>query len=581
MSPFSFERIWGGATALLHHSRRARWIDLLLLLALAGLLLALVSLSREWTARPEPVVEIDLSLWALPGYTLFSLSRGLIAYLFSLGFTLVYGYWAARDPLAERVLVPLLDIFQSIPVLTFMPVFFILMKDLVPGTNVGLELVSILMIFTGQAWNMTFSFYHSLRSIPQDQLEAATVFRFGWWQRFKWVELPFATTGLVWNSMMSMAGGWFFLMVCEAFQLGEQDFRLPGLGSYMSAAWEQRRYDLMACAILAMGVMIVLLDQLLWAPVVVWAQKFRVEEGASEDRPSSWVLDWLRHSRLLRLAGGWLRRWQEHSRAKPAPAAPPADPTKPSTWATWVARVLFAALGLAVAYALWELFWLLLTVPAETWGRLMLAALATLGRVLAVLVLGTLWAVPAGLAIGLSPRLRQRLQPVVQFLASFPAPMVFPLVLAVLNAVGVSLNWGSIALMMLGTQWYILFNVVAGATSIPADLREATESFRLGLWQRFWVLYLPAVFPYLVTGWVTAAGGAWNTSIVAEYIKGEPEAFGLGAMIQQATLIEDPAQRSALVAASALVMAAMVVGFNRLLWRRLYDLAATRFSLSS
>src|SRR5262249_885689 len=303
--------IGGQATVLFHRTRKTRWIDLVVVLALFGFLFGLMALARQWTGKHEGRVHIDLNPVYLPLYTLYSLSRGLTAYLLSLSFTLVSGYWAAKDRIAERVLVPLLDILQSIPVLGFMPVFFLALVALFAwtGTNIGEELVAILMIFTGQAWNMTFSFYHSLRSIPADQVEAATSYRFTWWQRFKWVELPFATTGVVYNSMMRMAGGWFFLMICESYTPGDTDFRLPGLGSYMSVAWQGEdghsppNYLAMLWAILAMGAMIVLLDQLLWNPVVVWAQKFRVEEGAATERASSWVLDLLRHSRLVRVVG--------------------------------------------------------------------------------------------------------------------------------------------------------------------------------------------------------------------------------------------------------------------------------------
>src|SRR5580693_3260162 len=271
---------------------RALVIDVFIVVGLAGLLYGLSRVGGEWTGELLPKVDINPSPWALPKYAFFSLSRGAFAYVLSLGFTLVYGYWAAKDRTAERILVPLLDVLQSIPVLGFMPGLVLALVAAFPHSNVGLEMAAVLMIFTGQAWNMTFSFYHSLRAVPREQIEVATLYRFGWWRRLRRVELPFATTGLVWNSMMSMAGGWFFLMINEAFQLGDKDFRLPGLGSYMSVAVEQGRIDAMLWAILAMTLMIVLLDQLLWRPVVVWAQKFRVEEGGDLRPMSSWFLHW-------------------------------------------------------------------------------------------------------------------------------------------------------------------------------------------------------------------------------------------------------------------------------------------------
>src|SRR5512138_845730 len=290
---------FGQAVAFLDRSRRVGWLDLALVAGVGAAIYGLVGMAREWTGALRPTVEIDLSLRALPGYALLSLSRGLAAYVLSLLFTLGYGYWAARDRVAERVLVPALDILQSIPVLGFMPGLVLGLVAAFPHSNVGLELAAVIMIFTGQAWNMTFSYYHSLRSIPPDQHEASVVYRFSWWQRLKWVELPFSTMGLVWNSMMSMAGGWFFLMINEAFVLGDQDFRLPGLGSYMSVAVAKGDGGAMVAAVVAMALMIIAVDQLLWRPVVVWAQKFRVEESGQTEAMESWFLDFLRRSRFL------------------------------------------------------------------------------------------------------------------------------------------------------------------------------------------------------------------------------------------------------------------------------------------
>jgi NitT/TauT family transport system permease protein len=434
------------------------------------------------------------------------------------------------------------------------------------------------MIFTGQAWNMTFSFYHSLKSIPRDLDEAATLNRFGRWQRLLKLELPFSAIGLVWNSMMSMAGGWFFLMVSEAFVLGEHDFRLPGLGSYMSVAVAKGDGRAMFAAVVTMTLMIVALDQLLWRPVVVWAQKFRVEESGQTEAMESWFLDLLRRSDVL----PWIRDVASRVGRAVLPARPPgpARPRPPRAPRGAVASAVgFAVLLLILSWGAFGLVRLLREVGAATWGSIALAAGLTLGRVLLATALGTLWTVPAGLAIGLSPRLSRVLQPVVQVVASFPAPMLFPAVVAVLTAAGVGLGWGSVLLMLLGTQWYVLFNVIAGATAIPADLREAARIYRLGTWQRMRTLYLPAIFPYLVTGWVTAAGGAWNASIVSEYMSFRGEvlaARGLGATISTAAA----GAQYALLAASITFMAAMVALFNRLVWRRLHAVAEERFTLA-
>jgi NitT/TauT family transport system permease protein len=574
-------KTWGTVLAGLYGMRLSFWVDLLLIVGLAGALWGIVDLAGQWTTAMRPTVDIDLDdAWALPRYTLYSLMRGLAAYVISLGFTLVYGYWAAKDRQAERVLMPLLDILQSIPVLSFMPGLVLALVAVFPTTNIGLELAAVIMIFTGQAWNMTFSYHHSLRSVPNDLREVAAVYRFTWWQTLKWVELPFATMGLVWNSMMSMAGGWFFLTASEAFQLGDKDFRLPGVGSYVKEAVKEGRWDAMAMAILAMVAMIVLLDQLLWRPVVVWAQKFRFEEGGQVQAQTSWFLTWLRRSEILVM----IQRWWQRLTAWVLPAArTPAPPRRrprlePGRLADWVARTALVALLLGLLYGAWNLVGLLRQLPGEQWLETVTAAACTLGRVLVSTALGTLWAVPVGLWIGMSARLSRVLQPVVQVLASFPAPMLFPLVVAVLDFVGVPLDWGSILLMLMGTQWYILFNVMAGAMAIPADLQEAARSYRVVGWRRFWTIHVPAIFPYLVTGWVTAAGGAWNASIVSEYITVPKiqKATGLGALINIATEQEN----YPLLAASTLVMSIVVVAFNRTVWRYCYRLAEERFSLN-
>ncbi len=577
-------KAWGQALALAGRTRRVGWPDMLVLGGLAALIYGLVSLDKLWTAPSQAAVVIDLSPWRLPEYTFYSVSRGLIAYCCSLIFTLVYGYWAAKDKLAARILIPALDILQSIPVLSFLPILGLALIGLFPHSNMGLELMAILLIFTGQAWNMTFSFYHSVNSVPLDQREVAATYRFTAWQRFRWVELPFSMTGLVWNSMMSMAGGWFFLMVCEDFPLNDQHFRLPGLGSYMSAAVEKGDFGPMIWAVAAMTFAIVAIDQLLWRPMVVWAQKFRIEEGGGEESMSSWFLNWLRRSHVLNAAGNALQRLQARETAKPRPVVVPRSMNaEPSMAYRIVSYIIFVVLIFCIGMGLLKLVALLKDLRWLEWLGLFYAGMLTFARVAAAVILGTLWTVPAGLAIGLSPRLSRICQPIVQVVASFPAPMLFPMVILVLQTIHVSLNWGSIALMLLGTQWYVLFNVVAGAMAIPADLREMARSYRITGWQRFRVLYLPAIFPYLVTGWVTATGGAWNVSIVAECMPFRGQIFtadGLGEKISVAAGTSGASPNYPLQAASVLVMATIVVVFNRLVWRRLYNLASTTYSLN-
>ena len=574
-----FESVWGQANALFFPFRRRRYMDAVVIMAGLAILYGLVTLGRQWTGVHRPVVEINLSVWALPKYTFFSMMRGLAAYVISLFFTLVYAFWAAKDARAEKLLIPILDILQSIPVLGFMPGLVLALVGLFPHSNLGLELAAVIMIFTGQAWNMTFSLYHSFKSVPQEFQEAGTIYGFSWWERLKWIELPFGTTGLVWNSMMSMAGGWFFLMITEAFQLGDQDFRLPGLGSYMSVAVEKGSTPAMIYAIVAMVLMIVFLDQLLWRPVVVLAQRFRIEDTSQGDAPRSWLLRMLRRSRLIRL---WEAR-RVHRKHVLGPSAvrkpqPEVSVRHSQRHYRWVANCALAGLAALILWGAVELVMFLAAVSRGEWVYLTKAGGLTLSRVLISTVLGTIWAVPAGLAIGLSDRLSRIFQPVVQVAASFPAPMLFPVVILALAHFGIGLNYGCVVLMLLGTQWYILFNVIAGAMAIPSDLKEAATSFHLSPWQRLTSLYLPASFPYLVTGWVTAAGGAWNTSIVAEYynLNGATlSTFGLGATISKAAYDRN----LTLLAASCLLMSAIVVTFNRLVWKRCYKLAFTRYSL--
>lgn len=564
---------FGAASAFLERSRRVRLVDVALLVAIVATGFGLVRLAQEWTGVYRPAVEIDLSYRALPRYALLSLSRGLAAYALSLFFTLGYGYWAAKDRAAERILIPLLDILQSIPVLGFMPGLVLALVSAFPRTNIGLELAAIVMIFTGQAWNMTFSYYHSLRSIPPDLAEVGSIYQFGPWLRLRWIELPAATIGLVWNSMMSMAGGWFFLMASEAFVMGDHDFRLPGLGAYMSVAAARGDRGAMMASVVAMAALIVLLDQLLWRPVVVWAQKFRMEESGQSEAMESWFYEVLRHSRLA----VWLDELKHRSFPRHR-AAPPRP--RPAARASRVATV--ALLALLVALLAWgtvAMVHLLGGVDRARWWQIVTAAGLTLVRVLVAVALGTLWTLPVGIAIGLSPRLSRVLQPVVQVVASFPAPMLFPAVVLALRAAGISLGVGSVVLMLLGTQWYVLFNVVAGATAIPADLREAASVFGLSRWQRFRNLYFPAVFTYLVTGWVTAAGGAWNASIISEYMAFGGEvltARGLGSTITVAAAEGNFPTLGAAVA----VMALVVVTFNRLVWRRLHAYGDERYRLS-
>ena len=570
-----------GAPSPAVQPRRATWfVDVLVFVGLAALVAGVVALARRWTAPLRPTVDIDLSLWSLPRYTLLSLARGLAAYGLSLTFTLVYGTVAAHNRIAERVMIPVLDILQGIPVLGFLPGLVLGMVALFPHSNVGLELACVVMIFTGQVWNMTFSFYGSLHAIPIELREAARVYRFGWWKNFRTVEVPASMIGLVWNSMMSMAGGWFFLTVNEAFTLGDHDFRLPGIGSYMSVAIDHGDKRAMAGAAVAMIAMIVAVDQLVWRPALAWAQKFKMEDTGATETATSWVLTLLRRSRVipwLEERFGRLFASVEHRRAAVPTASAPTT-VMPMLRATlgWAIGAGFAALA---AWGAVHLVILVMALHGSDWVHLATALGLTFLRTYGALALGVLWTLPAGIWIGLSPRRMRILQPIIQVAAAFPAPMIFPLVTLAVLALGVPFSWGCVALMLLGSQWYILFNVLAGAGAMPHDLREVAEIYGLGRWERWRTLYVPAVFPYLVTGLVTAAGGAWNASIVAEYVRYRGETLiapGLGSLITTATA----AGNFPLLAAGVMTMSAAIVLLNRTIWRRVYRLADERFSLN-
>ena len=578
--------------------RPAAWGIELAFLAFVGGALGLILLFGDQAIAPyHPKTEIDLSFWSLPKYTLLSLSRGFAAYVLSLIFTLVYGTVAAHNARAEKIMLPALDVLQAIPVLGFLPGLVLAMVSLFPTREIGLELACVIMIFTGQAWNMTFSFHGSLRNIPQPLREAATLQRLGPMQTFRLLELPSAMIGLVWNSMMSMAGGWFFLTVNEAFTLGDRDYRLPGIGSYMNEAIDQGNTPAMIAAIVAMGVMIVMVDQVFWRPIVVWSERFKLEDQANADLPDSWMLNILRQSRL----GARIRRAWNAARTMNAPQTPELPRwlrlskqavTEQATkqWegpGKWIARRLVVAViaGLAFWGAM-TLVGLLLKLPLhdrvkhEGWTDVLLALLASLARTTGAVLLGAAWALPVGIMIGRSPVWSQRLQPLIQFFASFPAPMLFPLVTVAMLAMHIPFTIGCVALMLLGAQWYILFNVIAGAMAIPGELTEVTGVFRMSARQRWTKLYLPCVFPYLLTGLVTATGGAWNATIVSEFVQVHGNthvAFGLGYYISHATNTAN----FPLLAAAVTTMALFVVLFNRFFWRRLYQLAQSRYSLNT
>lgn len=555
--------------------------DLLVLLAVASLLYLGVRLAFSTpSVLVGPTISLDFS--ALPWYALLSSLRMAAAYCLSLLFSLVYGYVAAHNQTAEKTLMPLLDVLQSVPILSFLPVV-LLGLSAVLTQDLAAELAAVVLIFTSQAWNLTYSFYQSIRTIPIELREAAGVFRLNPWLRFKKLELPFATIGLLWNSIMSWAGGWFFLMAAESYRVGDRDFRLPGLGSYLQTAADLGDLKAVGAGILALILVIVLIDQFLWRPLLAWAEKFKLEQVSGDRVPTSWVLDTLSRSRLVEYLDRQIRPEFSERVDKTIEAAlqrglrPPGHAITPGR-SPWFGRAIQGVFAIVVLVGAWHAGSLLLTVPAARWADIAIGLLATFLRVSAAIVLALAWTIPVGVAIGTNPRLASVLQPVVQILASIPATALFPVVLLVLLSAPGGLNLAAILLMLMGSQWYLLFNVIAGASAIPLDLQYTADLLGLATFDRWRYLILPALFPYLVTGGITASGGAWNASIVAEYVTFGGRLHttnGAGALIAHATSSGD----YPLLLAATLALVAAVVTLNRTLWRWLYRKAEERFRL--
>ncbi|OKI05958.1 sulfonate ABC transporter permease [Streptomyces sp. CB02056] len=560
-----------------------RWVDVLVTAALVGLLYGLLRLAPSLDAPflPEQApstVSTDPS--DLPYYAVRSLLRMFVGLVVSVLFTFVYATAAARMRRAEKVLLPVLDVLQSVPVLGFLSVTVTAFINLFPGSTLGLECASIFAIFTSMAWNMTFAFYASLTSQPGELDEASRVMRLTKWQRFWQLDVPGGMIPLVWNGMMSFGGAWFFLAASESIRVLGHQYALPGIGSYAAAAIQEGDLGKVGIAIAVMVVMVVGVNVLFWRPVVAWSERFRVEESEAAERPRSAVLDLLRRSsvpellgRPLRPVGTALDRGTRAFGLAEHPLAPPAARER-------TGDVFFAgAVTAVVLLGTWRaLDYVDATVGLGEFVHALWLGAVTFGRVVVLLVAATVVWVPIGVWIGMNPKVTRFAQPVVQVLASFPANFLFPFATVLFVAVGISLNVGAVLLMALGAQWYILFNVIAGAYAIPSDLREAMTGFGVGGTLRWRAFILPAVFPYYVTGGITAAGGAWNASIVAEvvdYGSHHLTATGLGAYITAATATGDFPR----ILVGISVMSIYVVALNRLLWRRLYRIADTRYAL--
>lgn len=578
MSPTAADEVLISA----EHRRRgpSRW-DLLAALLVLGIVVFLAEASRGVMQTLAGLASSPLSLDPanLPGYAARTTLRMLAAMALSLLFTFTYATWAAKSRRAGTVLLPLLDILQSVPILGFLSVTVVFIMSLAPGRVLGAECAAVFAIFTSQAWNMAFSFYQSLRTVPVELTEASRCFRLAPWMRFWRVDVPFAMPALVWNMMMSMSGGWFFVVAAEAISVGHTTVTLPGIGSYIALAIGQRDLAAIGWAIAAMLIVILVYDQLLFRPLAAWADRFRFEQQAADVAPHSWVLTALRRSGLVaRLsapaAAVWRRSYQVGPRSRASTWLPVPDGD-----ARWPDRIWGATVVVLAALALWQITrFVLQGLTVTEVARALGLGTATMARVLVLIALASLIWVPVGVWVGMRPRTARIVQPIAQFLAAFPANLLFPVAVSAIVAFGLNPDVWLSPLMILGTQWYILFNVVAGASALPSELRDVGANLHVGGWLWWRRIALPGVFPFYVTGAITASGGSWNASIVAEVASwGDRrlEAHGLGAYIAGATEAGDYHR----IVLGITMMSLFVVVINRVFWRPLYWRAERKFRL--
>ena len=548
-------------------------VILLVILCLVGLGLRVAFSAPAYVKGPVISLQPD----ALPWYALYSVLRMGAAYILSVVFTLIYGYVAAMNKRNEQVMIPLLDVLQSVPILSFLPVVLLSLSAFIPA-GLATEIAAIVLIFTSQAWNLTFAFYQSLKTVPKELKEASSIFKFNFWQRFKTLDFPFFQISFVWNSMMSWSGGWFFLMAAEMFTVGQKDFRLPGLGSYLKEAVILNDTSALIYGLLTLLLIIIALDQFIWRPLLAWSNRFKLEMVESEDAPTSWFYDLLQKSGAMEAASQYViapLNYLLDSTIRKVSTGRVATNTdrKNRPWLYYGFIGLICILALAGAIFAGQL---LVQVSIAEWGEIGVSLLLTLLRVIISLIIALAWTIPVGVAIGTNKRLANIFQPVVQIVASVPANALFPLMVLFFMALPGGLNLTAVFLMLLGTQWYLLFNIIAGSSTIPQDLRYTSLMLKLSFWQRWRVLILPSLFPFIITGLITASGGAWNASIVAEYIEFGGNILsvnGIGAMIAKATASGDFPR----LFASTLTMVITVVLINRFFWRRLYRIAEERF----
>jgi len=563
-------------------SAYAKWADLVvLLLVLVGLFALLkIAYYAPPAAKSTP---ISLGMKYIPYYAWRSVFRMIMAYILSILFSIFYGYAAAKNKLNEKIMLPILDVLQSVPILAFLPVFVFSLTAFIPQ-KVALEISSILLIFTSQAWNMTFAWYQSLTTIPKELREASNIFLLNSWMRFKKLELPFGFVSLVWNSIMSWAGGWFFLITAEIFTAGNKNFELVGLGSYMEEATNQGNIRALLLGISTLIIIIVILDQFLWRPLLAWSKKFNLEmvSGGAETETVSWFYPVLRQSRIIlgleetvlrpmmTLLDRYVNKRLSKKKIKIVKYDAPANK-----------KVLIGigiVLGVALLFGAQRMFVFMSTVKPSDYLHILEAAFATMSRVFIALTLSLLWTIPVGVLIGSNKKAALVLQPLVQIAASIPATAFFPILILFFIKLPYGLNIAAVVLMILGTQWYLLFNVIAGVATIPQDLRYTASLMRLKKWNYWKTLMLPALFPFIITGSITASGGAWNASLVAEYVSSHDKTYstlGLGSIIQDATTNSN----YPMLFAATFVMIVFVSCINRFGWRRLYALAKEKYKM--
>lgn len=557
---------------------RIRAIDIIVFLIITGVLSMIIYIASQWSGEYDRTIEIDLNPAKIPEYSAQSLTRLFLAYLLSFAFSIWYGYTASRSKLHEKIMIPILDILQSIPVLSFLPGVVLAMISLFPGQRIGIEIACIILIFTGQVWNMTYSFYHSVNTIPKEMIEVVRLYKFNKFSKFLRLDLPFSAIGLIWNSIMSVAGGWFFLMACEMFILEGKDFRLPGLGSYIQTAANAGSIEHIFYGLGTMVFLITVIDIVIWRPLVVWSQKFRMDTVQPEDERESAVLNILTGSVLFKKFGYALNKIISACEKLSYKTMIKTESKAIRNISKFTGVIITIASIILLLWLIIKAFSIVSQVSLEDIWDIISAAFFSLLRTSAAVILALAWTLPVGVYIGMNAKVAKLLQGVIQIIASIPATAVFPVIVLFLIKIGGGLDIGAIFLMLLGVQWYLLFNIIAGASAIPKDLIEISKAYGIKGFKKWKTLILPCIFPYLITGLITAYGGAWNATIVCEYVSFGGDIIstkGLGSLISSSSA----EGKFGILLLSTLTMSFMVVAINRLLWKRLFIIAKNKFIL--